>query len=177
MKYEILVVGRGGQGVLLLGRLLGLATSKYAGLYSIVTESYAAETRGGESRSDIIIASLMEEVPYVKVLNPDIAVFMFPYKIEYYKSLLREHTIVVIDEEYISPNTFQGYKLITHRFSEIAEKTLGTRRVANILILGRILREINALNIEQVKKALEDIIPQNWLQLNFKALEEGYKLP
>ncbi|MEM1775116.1 MAG: 2-oxoacid:acceptor oxidoreductase family protein, partial [Desulfurococcaceae archaeon] len=60
MKYEILIVGRGGQGVLLFGRVLGLAASKYANLYAVVTESYAAETRGGESRSDVIIANSME---------------------------------------------------------------------------------------------------------------------
>ncbi|MEM1773082.1 MAG: 2-oxoacid:acceptor oxidoreductase family protein, partial [Desulfurococcaceae archaeon] len=92
MKYEILIVGRGGQGVLLLGRILGLAASKYANLYAVVTESYAAETRGGESRSDVIIASSMEEAPYVKVVKPDMVVFMYPYRIETYKSILTPNT-------------------------------------------------------------------------------------
>lgn len=90
MKYEILIVGRGGQGVLLFGRVLGLAASKYANLYAVVTESYAAETRGGESRSDVIIANSMEEIPYVKVTEPDIAVFLYPFKIQYYKSILKQ---------------------------------------------------------------------------------------
>lgn len=176
MKYEILIVGRGGQGVLLLGRILGLAASKYANLYAVVTESYAAETRGGESRSDVIIASSMEEAPYVKVIKPDIAVFMYPYRIETYKSTLTSNTIVVLDEEYVNPSLFKEFKVISAKYSEIAEKTLGTRRVANIVILGRILREITVLSIDHVSKAIEDLISPSWLNLNLKALETGYKL-
>lgn len=176
MKYEILIVGRGGQGVLLLGRILGLAASKYADLYAVVTESYAAETRGGESRSDVIIASSMEDVPYVKVVKPDIAVFMYPYRIEAYRSTFTPSTIVVLDEEYVDPSLFKEFRVISARYGEIAEKTLGTRRVTNIVILGRILREMAVLNIDHVSRALEELIPPNWIHLNLKALETGYNL-
>jgi 2-oxoglutarate ferredoxin oxidoreductase subunit gamma len=176
LKYEVLIVGRGGQGVLLLGRIMGLAASKYAGLYAVVTETYAAETRGGESRSDVVIASSMEEAPYVRVLKPDIAVFMYPYRLDYYKKILGENTLVVVDEEYVEPSVFQGNRLITFRFSEFAEKRFNTRRVANIVILGRILREINVLKLDHVKSALEELIPGKWLPLNLQALEEGYRI-
>lgn len=176
MKLEIMIVGRGGQGVLLMGRILGLAASKYAGLYAVVTESYAAETRGGESRSDIILARSMEDVSYVKVQRPDIAVFMYPYRVSYYKSMLASNSTIVVDEEYVDTTPFKEFKLISARFSEIAEKNLGTRRVANILILGRILKEIGIIGLDHVKKALEELISPAWLQLNIKALELGYSL-
>ncbi|MEM4717436.1 MAG: 2-oxoacid:acceptor oxidoreductase family protein [Desulfurococcaceae archaeon] len=176
LKYEVLIVGRGGQGVLLMGRILGLAASKYANLYTVVTESYAAETRGGESRSDVIIASSMEEIPYVKVLKPDIAVFLYPYKLDYYKSMLKPSTLVIIDEEYTNPYSFTGYRVVKEKFSRLAEKTLGTRRVANLVVLGRLLRELEIIGIDCVKKALEDLISPSWLQLNIKALDLGYDL-
>lgn len=175
MKYEIVIIGRGGQGVLLVGRIIGLAASKYANLYAIVTESYAAETRGGESRSDVIITSSMEEAPYVKVVEPDIAVFLYPFRVEYYKSsLLTRKTLVVLDEEYVDPKLFEGFKVVSKKFSEIAEKNIGTRRVANMVVLGRILREMRALELDHVKKAVEEIIPASWIQLNLKALDLGY---
>ncbi|MEM0326317.1 MAG: 2-oxoacid:acceptor oxidoreductase family protein [Desulfurococcaceae archaeon] len=174
MKYEILIVGRGGQGVLLFGRVLGLAASKYANLYAVVTESYAAETRGGESRSDVIIANSMEEIPYVKVTEPDIAVFLYPFKIQYYKSILKQKTLVVVDEEYVSSDLFKEFRVVSKRFSELAEKNVGTRRVANVVILGRILREIKVLGFDHVKKAIEEIVPAAWIQLNLKALDLGY---
>lgn len=159
-----------------MGRILGLAASKYANLYAVVTESYASETRGGESRSDVIIASSMYEAPYMKVLDPDIAVFMYPYRLEYYKSLLKPHTTIVLDEEYVNTSAFRGYRVWGARFSEIAEKNLNTRRVANMVVLGRILREISLVSIDHVKKALEDLLPGSWLQINIKALELGYSL-
>ncbi|MEM4663966.1 MAG: 2-oxoacid:acceptor oxidoreductase family protein [Desulfurococcaceae archaeon] len=174
MKYEILIVGRGGQGVLLFGRVLGLAASKYANLYAVVTESYAAETRGGESRSDVIIANSMEEIPYVKVTEPDIAVFLYPFKIQYYKSILKQKTLVVVDEEYVSSDLFKEFRVVSKRFSELAEKNVGTRRVANVVILGRILREIKVLGFDHVKKAIEEVVPAAWMQLNLKALDLGY---
>ncbi|MEM4224818.1 MAG: 2-oxoacid:acceptor oxidoreductase family protein [Desulfurococcaceae archaeon] len=174
MKYEILIVGRGGQGVLLFGRVLGLAASKYANLYAVVTESYAAETRGGESRSDVIIANSMEEIPYVKVTEPDIAVFLYPFKIQYYKSILKQKTLVVVDEEYVPSDLFKEFRVVSKRFSELAEKNVGTRRVANVVILGRILREIKVLGFDHVKKAIEEVVPAAWMQLNLKALDLGY---
>ncbi|MEM4061268.1 MAG: 2-oxoacid:acceptor oxidoreductase family protein [Desulfurococcaceae archaeon] len=174
MKYEILIVGRGGQGVLLFGRVLGLAASKYANLYAVVTESYAAETRGGESRSDVIIANSMEEIPYVKVTEPDIAVFLYPFKIQYYKSILKQKTLVVVDEEYVSSDLFKEFRVVSKRFSELAEKNVGTRRVANVVILGRILREIKVLGFDHVKTAIEEVVPAAWMQLNLKALDLGY---
>jgi 2-oxoglutarate ferredoxin oxidoreductase subunit gamma len=179
MRYEILIVGRGGQGVLLLGRILGVAASKYAGLHATVTEAYAAETRGGESRSDVIIASSIYEAPYIKVLNADMAIFMFPFRVDEYKKLLKESSIVVVDEEYVNPELFKGYKLISARFGEIAEKATGTRRVTNIVILGRIIKELKSVGIseEHARRALEELVPPRWLQLNIKAFEEGLKLP
>ena len=169
-----MIIGRGGQGVLLLGKLLGHAASKYANLYAVILESYAAETRGGESRTDVVIASSMEEIPYVKVLNPDIAIFMYPYNIEKYKPLLKPTSLVILDEEYVDPGLFKNYKAISARFSEIARKTAGSARVANIVILGRLIRETNIISLEHAKEAIKDLIPGNWIEVNIKALEAGY---
>lgn len=176
MKREILIVGRGGQGVLLLGRVIGLATTKYANYYAALTESYASETRGGESRVDIIVSTLSEEVKHVRVESADIAVFMYPFNINKYKSILTKNTLVVVDSEYVDVDLFKGYRLVAHRFSEIAEKNIGTRRVANMVILGKLLREIEILKIEHVKLALKELIPPNWFEQNVKAVELGYNL-
>ncbi|MEM2021112.1 MAG: 2-oxoacid:acceptor oxidoreductase family protein, partial [Zestosphaera sp.] len=67
VRHEILMIGRGGQGVLLLGRILGLAASKYSDLYVTGSETYASETRGGESRVDLIIADNPEDIDYIRV--------------------------------------------------------------------------------------------------------------
>lgn len=163
--------------MLLLGRILGLAATKYANLYAVVTESYSAETRGGESRSDVIIASSIDEVDYNKVLNPDVAIFMFPFYIERYKAtLLRPSTKVIVDEEFVNPEFFKGYRVLAARFSDLAEKVSGTRRVANMVILGKLLKEIGVLDLEHVKETIKEMVPPRWLEANLKALEAGYSI-
>lgn len=176
MKWDILIVGRGGQGVLLLGRIIGLAASKYANYYAVLTESYAAETRGGESRVDLIISSTPEDAMRVKIENADIGIFMFPFNIYKYKSLLSKNTVVIVDSEYVDPDLFREYKLIAHKFSEVAEKNTGTRRVANMVILGKLIRETRILDLEQIKLAVKELVPENWLKQNILALELGYNM-
>lgn len=175
MKWEIVIVGRGGQGVLVLGRLLGLAAS-LANLYSVVTEVYEAETRGGQSRSDVIIASSMTEAEYIKVQNPDVAIFMYPFDVESYKSTFKPTTLVIVDEEFVNPELFRGYKAVSARFTEIAERVSGTRRAANIVILGKLIKETNIVSLEQAKMALKELIQPEWLEINIKALEAGFNI-
>jgi len=176
MKVEVLIIGRGGQGVLLLGRILGLSISKYAGKYAVATETYAAETRGGESRTDIVIGDSIHDIDYVKVQSPDIAVFMYPFNLDKYLKMLRPTTMVFVDEEYVDPGLFTGFKLFHHRYSEIAESRLGTRRVANMVIAGHMARATSIWSLEHLKKTVVDLTPEKWHQLNIKALELGYSL-
>lgn len=175
MKWEILVIGRGGQGVLILGRVLGLAAS-LANLYSVVTETYEAETRGGQSRSDVIIASSMAEAEYIKVQSPDVAIFMYPFSVESYKSTFRPSTVILIDEEFVNPELFKDYKVISARFTEVAEKESGTRRAANMAILGKLIKETKIMSLEHVKMALKELIQPEWLEVNIKALEAGFNI-
>lgn len=177
MKWEIVIVGRGGQGVLLLGRILGLAASKYAGLYSVATETYAAETRGGESRSDVVIAKDMLEIDYVKVTRPDIIVMMFPFNVEAYKSMAKSTTAIFLDLDFVDPGHFPNHRVYAHKYTELAEKTLGSQRVANVIVLGHMIKATGLLSLEHVKGALLDMVSEKWLDLNIKALNLGYSLP
>lgn len=177
MKWEIVIVGRGGQGILLLGRVLGLAASKYAGLYSVATETYAAETRGGESRSDVVIAKDMLEIDYVKVTQPDVIVMLFPFNVEAYKSMAKPTTAIFLDSGFVDPSHFPNHRVYAYRYTELAEKSFGTPRVANMVVLGHIVKVTGLLSLEHVKGALSELVPEKWLDINIKALELGYSLP
>jgi len=176
VKWEILVIGRGGQGVLLFGRVIGLAATKYANYHAVLTESYAAETRGGESRVDLIISTSPEDVKRIRVENANVVVFMYSFNINKYQSLIDRDALVVIDSEYVNSDLFRGYKLVACRFSEIAEKNIGSRRVANMVILGKLIRETRILELEQVKLAVKELTPRSWLEQNIRALELGYSI-
>lgn len=176
MKIEILLVGRGGQGILLLGRVLGVAMSKYANLYVTGVESYASETRGGESRVDLIVSDKSEEMDYVKVLNADIALFMYPYNLVKYSEVLKRDAYVFINSTFVKEHPYTTQKVFMRPYNEIAEKVAGTSRVANMVALGHIIAKTGVQKAEYVEKALKEIISENLYDVNVKALRAGLEL-
>ncbi len=54
-RVEIKVAGFGGQGMALLGRIIGIAAEQYTEKNAIFTQTYGPESRGGASSSDVII--------------------------------------------------------------------------------------------------------------------------
>lgn len=176
MKVEILIVGRGGQGILLLGRVIGVAASKYAGLYVTSVEAYASETRGGESRVDLVISDKPEEIDYVRVLNADVALFMYPYNLVRYSEILKEDAQVFINSTFCEEHPFKTQKVFLRPYSEIAEKTVGTSRVANMVALGHIIAKTGVQRVEHIEKALREIISENLYETNIKALRAGLTL-
>lgn len=176
MKVEMLIVGRGGQGILLLGRVIGVAASKYAGLYVTSVEAYASETRGGESRVDLIISDNPEEVDYVRVLNADIALFMYPYNLTKYSQILKRDAHVFINSTFGKEHPYDTQKVFLKPYNEVAEKSVGTSRVANIVALGHMIAKTGVQKVEHVEKALKEIISENFYETNIKALKAGLTL-
>ena len=65
-RFEIRIAGLGGQGVVTIGRVLGIAFSVYEGLNSVNTQSYGPESRGGACRSEVVVSSGAINYPYVR---------------------------------------------------------------------------------------------------------------
>ncbi|MGC8665254.1 MAG: 2-oxoacid:acceptor oxidoreductase family protein, partial [Conexivisphaera sp.] len=83
-KHEIVIAGRGGQGILLAGYILGKALVD-EGYYVVNSEEYSAETRGGDSKAELIVAK-DEEPDLMTVQRADIAAFMYTDQMsKYYK--------------------------------------------------------------------------------------------
>lgn len=64
-KIEIRIGGRGGQGVVLAGQILGRA-AVYDGKNSVQTQSYGAEARGSATKSEVIIFDSKIHFPFVR---------------------------------------------------------------------------------------------------------------
>ena len=177
MRKEFLASGRGGQGILLLGHLLGHAVAKYTDLYITATESYDAETRGGDSKIDIIIADRPEELDYFKVRKSDIALFMYPYQLVRYGSLTKNDALVFIDSYYIKNIPLnRDWKVKAAPYTRIAEEKLGTHVVANMIALGHIIKETNLVSEEAILKSIKEVVRKRWVYIDIKAFQEGLAL-
>ncbi|NAZ26761.1 MAG: 2-oxoglutarate oxidoreductase [Thermogladius sp.] len=178
MRKEILIVGRGGQGVLLLGRLLGLVASRYMKLYTSASEHYTSETRGGESRVDMVIADKLEEVyDFAGVSKPYLIIILYPYNIGEYLRLAREDTYLFIDKTFYQGEASTPARVYALEYTRLAEKMLNDSRVANILLLGHVLRVTGIMPLEYVKAGIGELLNPRYHELNFRALEAGFNLP
>lgn len=176
MKHEILIIGRGGQGVLLLGRILGVAAAKYAGLLATGSETYASETRGGESRVDLIIADSTEGIDFIKVVKASVALFMFPYNLSKYVKMLRDNAYVFLNSTYVKEFPSAGQKVFSTPYDEIAERVAGTPRVSNIVALGHMISKAGIIDVRHVENALKEIVSEKWIDVNIKALRAGLEI-
>ena len=172
-EYEILIGGRGGQGILLTGYLLGKAFIE-EGYYVVNSETYSAETRGGFSRSDLIIIKGEEEPDLIRISNADIAIFMYPEQMEAYSSLVSDDATVFIDSTFASKPYKPWGKVYLYPFTDVAREKLDTSRVANIVALGYFIAKTGLLSLETVEKIIKSNVKKSWVTINLKAVKLGY---
>ena len=169
MRIEILIAGRGGQGILLLGHILGAAIAKYTNLHVLGSEIYAAETRGGDSRVDLIVADREEEADFIKVMGADVALFMHQLQLDAYESLVRDGALVFIDRSNVTSIPRRNWRVFIEPYTDIAEKEVGSARVANVVALGHLVKSTSIVSPEVVEKVIAEVVPKEWVDLNIKA--------
>ena len=176
MRKEIIIVGKGGQGILLAGHLLSDAIAKNTNYHVVNMAFYSAETRGTESRTEIVIADNAEESDYFMARRSDIAIFMHPEYVSKYIKNLKQEALVIADSSYDFSilNNVKNVRVFKYPFTITAEQKLGTSRVANVVMLGFLLALTNIVDIDSLKKSIRENVKKRWVKVNLKALELGY---
>ena len=180
MRTDIRIAGFGGQGVLMCGIVIAKAASLYDDKYAVQTQSYGPEARGGASRTEVVVSD--EQIDYPKVENPQIFVAMSHEALIKYIDDIQEEAILLIDpdlvyqeeiEDIIKDKKLQVYH---SKATETAEKTLGKKIVANIVMLGSFVESTGIITKEAAKQSILDSVPKGTEELNMKAFEEGINI-
>ena len=170
VRTEIRFGGFGGQGIVLAGTLLGKAASLYDGREAVFTQSYGPEARGGASRADVIIAEEPVDYPFVK--QPDVLAVLFQEAYGKFHGDLRPDGLLIIEEDLVTPE--QGHDAITLPATRIAEE-LGRRIVANVVVLGCLLRHTSVVSRDAMEQAIRDTVKPAAVELNLDALSAGFE--
>ncbi|MFC1631020.1 2-oxoacid:acceptor oxidoreductase family protein [Candidatus Omnitrophota bacterium] len=175
MKERIVCAGFGGQGIMLLGKVIAQAALK-EGRQLIWLPSYGAAMRGGTAFCMVVISDKEIASPYVDLCDT-LVVFNQP-SWEKFKPRVRKGGLVLFNSTLIKDqNPPRGLKLRKIPFTEIASG-LGNVRVANMVALGSYLKEKNILKRETIFKVFSEIVPQKKLHLvavNQQAIDKGYQ--
>ena len=170
-RFEIRIAGFGGQGVVTMGRVLGVAFTIHEGINSVNTHSYGPESRGGSCRSEVVVSQ--GEIDYPSVRKADILVALSQTALDTYKQDLKEEGIVLIDPNSVKdvPKSLVYYEVPA---LEIAY-SVGDVKYQNSVVLGALAALLKSMiKKESLKSAVSENVPPKTVEKNQEAFEQGW---
>lgn len=174
MRKEIRITGLGGQGVILVGVLLGTAAVMYENKNAIQTQSYGSEATGTLSESNVIISD--DVIHFQKVRNSDIfaAFCQEAYDAKLKKS--KENSIVIVEKDLVH-NIYDTDKYQTYAIPALSKaEEIGKKVVMNMILLGAIIGITKIIEKESIIRAIKETTSPKFIDLNLQAFNEGYTL-
>jgi 2-oxoglutarate ferredoxin oxidoreductase subunit gamma len=170
-RYEIRLAGLGGQGLVLAGVILAEAASIHENKNAVQSQSYGPESRGGASKSEIIISPV--EIDYPKATHIDVLLCLTDAAAEKYLKDCPETALVIADSDLVPSEIPSKFRSVKAPITRLARETVGKEFVTNIVALG-LLRELtDVVALESLEKAVLSRVPKGTEELNKRALEVG----
>jgi 2-oxoglutarate ferredoxin oxidoreductase subunit gamma len=168
-KYEVIMAGSGGQGLVSCGIILAEAAI-IEGMNAVQTQSYGIASRGGFSKSEVIISK--NEIVFQQVQEPDVVLALTEQAMEMYASVQSE---IPVFYDTTLLKTRIGDNLYGYPFTELASE-LGHVGVANIIALGAMAALTGMVKTESLARALKRRFSGKVAEMNIKALNTGVEL-
>lgn len=168
-KYEVVMAGSGGQGLVSCGIILAEAAI-IEGKNAAQTQSYGIASRGGFSKSEVIISN--SEIIFQQVQKPDVVLALTEKAMEMY-ALSQAEIPVFYDTTLL--NTHQGDNLYGFAFTELASE-LGHVGTANTISLGAMATLTGMVKVDSLAQALKKRFSGKVADMNIRALETGVNL-
>jgi len=176
MTEKIIIAGAGGQGVMLLGKIITEAASAENKNVTWLP-SYGAEVRGGTANCMVVVSDQDIGSPYI--VKADTLIIMNEPSLEKFKPKLKKTGLLIINSSLIDKKIEdKNTRVKKGPFTYIAMK-LGNLKVANMVALGFYLANKNIINIQTVFTIIDKIAPadkRGLIAINKQALEEGGKI-
>ncbi|MHA1869076.1 MAG: 2-oxoacid:acceptor oxidoreductase family protein [Candidatus Heimdallarchaeaceae archaeon] len=172
-RVEIRFAGFGGQGIGLLGRLMGEAIALYMKeKNAIMTQSYGPESRGGASSSDVVIDE--GEIAYPKATHYDYLVVMSEEAYHKYIPNLKEGGTLFVEENLVilDDHAKKAGKILKIPATKIAEE-IGSSLYANIAMLGFFCANTDIVSEDALKKVIREKVKARFVKNNLIAFEKG----
>ncbi len=168
-RQEVIVTGFGGQGIILAGRILGMAAALVDGRESTLVQSYGPESRGGACCAQVIISPQVIQYPYVK--EADVLVCMSQSAYEKYRTQLKSGGFLITDKDLVRPEA--GVPVYAIAATRMAEE-MGRKMMANIIMVGFTTAVTAVVSEAAARKAVQSSVPRGTEEMNLKAFTKGH---
>lgn len=175
MIERIIIAGSGGQGVMLLGKVLA-QTAMLEGKQVTWFPAYGPEVRGGTSHCMVTISDQEIGSPYIT--TADTLIVLNQPSLERFKKMLKNKGLLILNSSLARMDADSKIKILQFPFTDIAIK-LGNIKVANMVALGCFAVAKKIIKISNILKVFKSIAPAGNLEIlkiNRQALEAAGEL-
>jgi 2-oxoglutarate ferredoxin oxidoreductase subunit gamma len=173
---EAIFAGFGGQGVMLMGQMLA-----YAGMYEGKNvswfPSYGPEMRGGTANCSVVVSD--EPVGSPVISEPSVLVAMNRPSMEKFEAMIKPGGILFYNSSLIDIKPKRtDIKVVAIPANDIATE-LGNTKVANMVVIGAILKNTNVVGFDTIMKVLQKTFggkKQDLIPVNRAAVEKGMEI-
>ena len=169
---EIRLSGSGGQGLITAGYLLAKA-AVLDGINVTQTKSYGPESRGGASRTDVILSN--KTIYFPEATFFDILLALTQEALDKYIDHVKPTGILIADKILVKNIPKIESEIYHLPFTEKTREKLGTTLPTNIVALSFIVRKTHIVSEKALKEVIAEFKPR-FAEMNLKAMKLGFSL-
>jgi 2-oxoglutarate ferredoxin oxidoreductase subunit gamma len=170
-EKEILITGFGGQGIVLIGNILGKAATIHDLKHATMIQAYGPEARGGSCSSQVIISD--EEILFPYVQQPQVLMCMSQDGYEKNISSLSHGGLLLWDTDLVQTRNLDPSWTVYHIPATRFAEQIGNKMMANIIMLGFLSAIIELVQLDSLRQAVLSSVPAKTRETNAKAFDRG----
>lgn len=172
-EYQIVIAGFGGQGLLFAGKVLAYSALMEQRELSWLP-SYGPEMRGGTANCNVIISDSPVGSPIVQ--NPNVLMVMNTPSLDKYEKDVAPGGKIFVDSSLVSRKVERDDVEVYYIPATKMAGEMGFPTLANMILLGAILKVTECVGEESVSAGLKKIVSArhaDLLDANLKAMQAG----
>ena len=171
---QILFAGFGGQGVLFAGKFLA-----YKGMVEDLNiswlPSYGPEMRGGTANCSVVLSDMPVGSPIITA--PDVLVAMNLPSLQKFVDTVVPGGKIFVDSTLIDAKVERTDVEVFYIPATQMAKDAGFATLANMILMGKVIKETQAVRFDNNLETLQSFIPAKkakLIDINCQALQAGY---
>ncbi len=171
---EVIIAGFGGQGILFAGKVLaygGLMCDKEVSWLP----SYGPEMRGGTANCHVIISDAPIGSPIIT--EPNVLIAMNKPSLDKFENDVVSGGTIIVDSSLIDRKVERDDVNVFYIPATQMALDMDASKMANMIILGKLIKETDVLSYDELKRGLEKCVPPSKAELvdfNMKIIDAGY---
>jgi len=171
-NFELRLSGSGGQGLQLSAKILARALCE-SGRIVAQSQSYEPTSRGGLSRSDLVVG--VSEPDYPLATAVDYMLLLDQVAVPAAEGIVRDGGLVITDARLVGKPPKGRFEVLALPITDTAIG-LGNARVANIVAVGVLVARAGLCAVPAMEATIRAMVPPKFTDLNVEAFRAGMAL-